>query len=216
MKAIASVSLVVLCAGISGCTTWDQPTRAEAAFETPAAVSQLPPVSVQSVSVSVPRTLVVSEANSYLPSGDIVWRGDPLGDRYSQIEAIFSTAAARATDDLTTGKPVIISIEVQRFHALTEKTRYSVGGIHSMRFLMTVSDAETGVVVRPTKSVQADIKGYGGEEALAAERAGQTQKVRITDALTRAINAELTRPEGYKNERLGLIQQLNHRAGSST
>ena len=32
------------------------------------------PVSVEAVSVRVPETLRVSEANLYLPSGDIVWR----------------------------------------------------------------------------------------------------------------------------------------------
>ena len=36
---------------------------------------------VAEVKIVVPQTLRVSEANSYRPNADIVWRGDPPGDR---------------------------------------------------------------------------------------------------------------------------------------
>lgn len=29
--------------------------------------------------------LSVSESNSYYPNADVVWRGDPIGDRIQQI-----------------------------------------------------------------------------------------------------------------------------------
>ncbi len=54
-------------------------------------------IRVSEVNVNIPRTLKVSESNVYYPRGDIVWRGDPIGDRYEQIEAIFQSAAYNGT-----------------------------------------------------------------------------------------------------------------------
>ncbi len=39
--------------------------------------------------IDVPRTLLVSEADVYVPLGDIVWHGDPPGDRYAQVAKLF-------------------------------------------------------------------------------------------------------------------------------
>ena len=53
-----------------------------------------PDFSVVDVRVIVPETLKVSEANTYKPRADIVWRGDPYGNRYEQVAAIMRAAAA--------------------------------------------------------------------------------------------------------------------------
>ena len=52
------------------------------------------PVTVARVEVRVPRSLKVSEANRYLPAGDIVWREDPPGDRHAQVQAIVQAQQA--------------------------------------------------------------------------------------------------------------------------
>jgi hypothetical protein len=157
----------------------------------------VPSFSVAQLNVVVPRSLEVSEANSFRPGGDIVWRGDPFGDRYEQIEAIFNAGMGQGVTELTGDRAVIVDIVVGRFHSVTERTRYTVGGVHSIRFDITVRDAETGEVIEPTRTVKADLEAYGGITAVRAEAAGQTQKVRVTEHLRRVIIYELTRPRDF-------------------
>ncbi len=149
---------------------------------------------VQQVIVSVPRKLQVSEANTFLPAADIVWRGDVLGDRHQQVQAIVQDAMMRGTASMHRGPKVVVEVEITRFHALTEKTRFTVGGTHSMHFLLTVRDAETGAILAPTRLVNADVKASGGAKAMAEDAAGRTQKVVVTERLAQVIRRELSVP----------------------
>jgi hypothetical protein len=165
---------------------------------------------ISNVTIRVPETLVVSEENRYYPSGDIVWRGDPPGDRRAQVKAIFEDGIGRGTATLDGSMAYNLDIEVLRFHALTEKARYSIGGIHSITFQVTLTDPATGATVGEPRIVQADLPGYGGDEAIAADAQGFTQKFRITNHLANVIVVELTDPEGYSNARLGVLQTINN------
>ena len=147
---------------------------------------------VQQVAISVPRSLRVSEANVFYPIADVVWRGEPRGDRYAQVERIFQEAAAQATGPMTQGRPVNVSVEITRFHCLTEKTRYTVGGTHALHFRLTVTDAATGMVLEGPRDVIADVKASGGAAAIAEEQAGRTQRVVVVDRLTDVIRRELS------------------------
>lgn len=151
-----------------------------------------PRYTVTEVQVSVPRTLRVSEANVFFPLADIVWRGDPVGDRHAQIAAIFRDAAAQATLSMKGPKPAVVQIEVARFHGVTEKTRYTVGGTHNMEFFLTVRDAATGAVLDGPRRIEADAHAAGGQAAIAEEMAGRTQKVVVTETLVRALRRELS------------------------
>ncbi len=164
---------------------------------------------VTDVKVHVGSDLVVSERNSYYPGVDIVWRGDPPGNRYQQVKAIFEDAFSQGTDDLQGARQVELHVDVRRFHALTEKARFTVGGVHAITFAVLKRDSETGEAVGEVKVIRADLKAYGGQTALVAMRLGQTQKVRITDHLASVIRTELTSQDGYENERLGPLQALN-------
>lgn len=206
---------------LAGCATVDTPSRnsafdpsigPNAAFGTaqPVLSETMPSFRVEEINVVVPDALIVSEENVYYPRGDIVWRGDPFGDRHAQVKAIFDDAMTRGTSELQGEVPVILDITVQRFHGLTEKTRYTVGGIHSIRFELAVRDAETGLLLEEPRNVEADLKGFGGQRAVNAEQQGQTQKVRITDHLSQVIQDELRQPEGFENPKLGLFQFLNN------
>lgn len=166
------------------------------------------PVHVTSVQVRVPRELKVSEANRYLPHGDIVWREDPLGDRYAQVQTIVQAAMDRGVAGLDGPVPVVLDIEITKFHALTEKARYTTGGRHGIEFEMAVRHAETGALLLPLRSVRADLNAFGGQQALVAIASGQTQKVRITEHLAAVIRRELTKPEGYQNASAGFVQML--------
>ena len=141
---------------------------------------------------AVPEDIRVSEGNGYYPNTDVVWRGDPIGNRPAQIGAMFEEAIARNEPALQGDLPVIVELTLIRFHGVTERTRFSVGGVYDIKFDMTIRDALTGFVIEPTRRVHVDLAAPGGIGAILAEQRGQTEKVRVTDFLTIVMNEELT------------------------
>lgn len=168
------------------------------------------PVSVHAVQVRVPRSLKVSERNRYLPFGDIVWREDPIGDRHAQVQKIMQDALMHGVTPLEGPGKVDLEVELVRFHAVTEKARYTTGGVHAITFDLTLRDPETGAMVVPQRRIRADLEAYGGQQAVNAEALGVTQKARISEHLSDVIRQELTSPEGYQNAKLGVFQLLNN------
>ena len=142
----------------------------------------------------MPRSLRSSEANSFHPNADIVWRGDVAGDRHVQVAAIFNEAMARGTAVMHSGPKVVVDIEVVRFHCLTEKTRFTVGGVHSLHFMLTVRDAVSGAIIQGPRLVIADVKAAGGARAIAEDSAGMTQRVVVVQRLAEVIRRELSAP----------------------
>ncbi|WP_255449570.1 DUF6778 family protein [Shimia ponticola] len=179
--------------GLSACASYDPATR-NAPLEVPLAQSIQPSFDVAELKIAVPKRLKVSEANVYYPRADIVWRGDAMGDRHKQVLNIFAEAMQRGTDQLEGLQDVVVEVEVLRFHSMTEKARYTVGGVHSIKFNLTVRDATTGQVIVPTRLINADLPGLGGQAAIAADAIGNTQKVRIMSHLEQVILQELSRP----------------------
>lgn len=194
MSFLRVVAAAMLGLGLSACGSADTATR-NAPLDAPALRAVAVPLDVQEIRVTVPKSLKVSEANSYYPMGDIVWREDAPGDRHAQVKAIFETALARGVGDgVPGGMPVLLDVQVTRFHALSEKARYTIGGMHSIHFTATLRHPETGAPYGPAKPIKASFKAYGGQAAIAAERQGITQKVRITDHLAQVIRGELGLP----------------------
>ena len=144
---------------------------------------------VRKVDVIVPRSLTVSEANTFAPDADIVWRGDPPGDRYEQVDAIITEAARRGVHTLHGPKPVALRIWVKQFHALTERTRYNLenAGVHNITFIAQIFDARSGKPLTEPDLIRADLIAYTGTQAIAAEARGETQKKRITDHVAKVI-----------------------------
>ena len=149
---------------------------------------------VASYAVTVPGSLLVSEADVYLPIADIVWHGDPIGNRHDQIKTIFETAMAQSTQDMTSGRAVEVAIEVHKFHALTPKTRATLGGNFAMHFYLTVYDAATREILDGPRLVVADTPASGGVRALREEQRGITQKSVITARLIEVFELELSLP----------------------
>ena len=207
MKPTRTLFALLLAALVAGCTTVDTASRNSAYDQGIAAATMTtgPSLRVTDINIDVPPTLVVSELNSYFPPGDIVWRGDPPGNRHQQVKAIFEDGMTRGAADLKGDVPVVLDVTVERFHSLSEKTRYTVGGIHSIRFKLAVRDARTGDLVREPSVIKADLKGYGGQRAIEADQMGQTQKVRITDHLSQVIATELRAPGSYKSRGFGFL-----------
>jgi hypothetical protein len=139
-----------------------------------------------------PDDIRVSESQEFYPFGDVVWRGDPIGPRVPQIAAMFETAANRSQTTLTGDVPVAVDAALVRFHGVTDRTRYSIGGVYNIAFDLTILDARTGAILEPTRRVVANLDAPGGARAVALEQSGQTQKVRVTDFLTSVLQTELS------------------------
>lgn len=196
MKTTARLIMIAALGLSAACTQLQPPTRA-VGFDAPVPGAEQTisrDYNVRDVRVAFAQGMTVSEANNYFPVADIVWRGDPLGDRRAQIAAIFETAFDRGTQNMNGGTPVVLDVVVTRFHSLTERTRYTVGGTHSIRFNLTVRDANTGAVIEGPRAINADFPGLGGQAAIQADAAGQTQKVRVTDRLAEVAAIELAAP----------------------
>ena len=193
IRRIAALGVALL---LSACGSYEAATMRNAPLDTPGLSAGEAVVEraydVQAFTFAAPSDLRVSEGNGYYPFADVVWRGDPIGDRVEQIGAMFQTAVERNETELTGPVPVIVEVELVRFHGVTERTRFSVGGIYNIRFNMTVRHAETGAVIEPTRFIEANLPAPGGAAAILADQRGQTEKVRVTDFLTQVMEDELS------------------------
>lgn len=145
------------------------------------------------VRVDVPRSLVVSEAKTYLPTADIVWREDPAGDRYDQVDKIMTDAITRGAAGLRGGRPVIINVTVTRFHALTFEAELNLenDGVHNIDFMASVVDGRTGEVLVPPTLVRAELIALSGADMRAARAKGETQKSMISNHVARTVQGWL-------------------------
>ncbi|MHA6262363.1 DUF6778 family protein [Arenibacterium sp. CAU 1754] len=147
---------------------------------------------VSSVRVSVPDTLTVSNQNSFTPDADIVWHGDPPGDRRAQVRAIVDTAAKRAVAPLRGGRNAVLNIVVTEFHGVTPKTRARApGAVHNISFIAQLVDARTGTELTPATPMRADLSALVGSSAIAAAEQGITQKSRVTQHLEAVLKGWL-------------------------
>jgi len=217
-RIVRPVLALIVAVGLSACASVDTASRnapiaaslnAPLDAGTAAAVAPSETYKVTAINVTVPETLRVSEANRYYPSGDIVWREDPIGNRYQQVADIMRAGLERGVARVGGERPVILDVTVARFHALTEKARYTIGGVHAIQFDISLRDAESGSLIMPPRRIKADFDALGGAAAIAAESRGVTQKVRITNQLARVIQDELTRSDGYQQQATGLIGAIN-------
>lgn len=217
MRNFRAISAIIIGLAVAGCSGPDTATR-NSPLEMPAvsAPATLPSFDIRDIRVSVPKSLKVSEADRYFPGGDIVWREDPRGDRHAQVKAIFDAGLGQGVQSIGPGLvPAILDVEVKRFHALTEKARYSTGGVHAIQFNMVLRNPETGQAYGAPQFVKADFKAFGGEAAIKAESRGITQKYRIKNQLAQVIATQLTQPGGYQAANLGLMGVLDKLGASN-
>lgn len=195
MKMTHVIAAAVLALSAAGCTMTDTASRAQI-LEAPGLVAGTAQIQrsydVQAVNVVVPTDLSVSEANLYYPLADIVWRGDPIGNRYQQVAAIIEASLEAGTSRLAGDTDVIVTVELVRWHGMTEKARFSVGGTYAMEFNLTVADAVTGQIIEGPRLIDASLPAPGGQAAIALDMSGQTEKVRVTDFLTNLFQTQLS------------------------
>ncbi|RDW12297.1 DUF6778 family protein [Paracoccus thiocyanatus] len=168
-----------LALGLAGCaTTW------ETAYE------QLDPAQaagwrVAAVEVAVPETLTTSDKNSYLPDFDIVWHGEPAGDRRAQATAILKEGIEKGSAGQRGRTPVRIVATLSQFHAITPvvRERLQNSGVHNIHYTVQVFDARSGAALSEPQPIKAEFPALVGRAADAAEARGLTQRVQIVDQI---------------------------------
>ena len=162
---------------LAGCTG-----RFATDFETPLSPDITRAWQVTGVDVSVSEDLTVSENNSYAPRADIVWHGEPAGDRRAQVAAIIEDGIMAGAAPLDGGRKVVIAADLERFHAVTPRAvSRAPAAVHDIIFTAQVRDAATGAPLSSMDRIQADIEAYVGAAAVIAAQEGQTQRVRVVN-----------------------------------
>ncbi|AZQ66019.1 hypothetical protein EF888_02070 [Silicimonas algicola] len=135
---------------------------------------------VADVIVVVPDSLKASESNTYAPSGDIVWHGEPFGDRKAQVAALMKEGILGGARELSGDRPVYITAVVRRFHGVTPAAvARAPGAVHNIDFDLQVIDARTRAPLTETQPVSADLEAHVGAAAITAAIEGETQRVRL-------------------------------------
>ena len=138
------------------------------------------------VDVTVPTELTVSDRNRLAPDADIVWHGDPAGDRREQVRAILKAGIGQGAAALPGRRPVVIAATLEQFHAVTPRAVSTApAAVHNIDYVVQVFDARTGEALTDPQRVQADLEANVGAAAVVASEEGRTQKVRITSHLAR-------------------------------
>ena len=191
-----------LALGLAGCTgsTW------ETAYDQ-LDTAQTANWRVASVEVAVPETLTTSEENSYTPDFDIVWHGEPAGDRRAQAAAIVKEGIPRGAAGLHGKERVRIVATLIQFHAITPMVREKLqnSGVHNVQYSVQVFDARSGAPLTEPQNIKAEFPALVGKAGDAADARGLTQRVQIVNqiaAVTQNWLGHGTDPRG-KFQRLG-------------
>ena len=137
---------------------------------------------LENVVVSVPSSLTVSNSNTLAPNADIVWHGEPFGDRRAQVAAILDEGITRGASGLRGSRPVTMSVRLLQFHAVTPAAvARAPSAVHNIKYAIQVLDAGSGAALTEEQEVSADLEAYVGAAAVTAAINGLTQRRRITD-----------------------------------
>ena len=162
--------------GLAGCATSEWET----------AYTQVDPAQAASwrlamVDVAAPETLTTSDTDGYVPNFDIVWHGEPAGDRRAQAAAIVTEGIERGARSALHGrKSVRISATITQFHAITPTVRKMDGvGVHNIQYTIQVFDAHSGAALTEPQNIKAEFPALTGKTGDEADARGLTQRVQI-------------------------------------
>lgn len=173
MRNILKVAGFLVLAACSG--SW------ETSYDAPLDTGVTQSWTVRDVIVQIPESLTTTEENSYAPDADIVWHGEPFGDRRAQVAAIVDDGISQGAKPLRGNRPVNLVVTLRQFHALTPKARsLAPSAVHNISYTMQVVDARTGESITEPELILADLMAFTGSAAVEAVLQGETQKVRIT------------------------------------
>lgn len=119
---------------------------------------------VTDVRIVTPANLTTTEQNSFIPKADVVWHGDPAGNRIQQAAAIVKRGVEQGLGGLRGRHGVIATVTLRRFHSETPKAYFqgpAGSGVHSVAFDLTITDARTGAVLAGPQLIKADLPATG-------------------------------------------------------
>ena len=119
---------------------------------------------VTDVRVATPKELTTTEQNSFMPKVDVVWHGDPPGNRIEQAAAIVKQGVEQGFAGLRGKHGVVATVTLRRFHSETPKAYFEApagAGVHSVTFDLTITDAKTGAVLAGPERIKADLPSTG-------------------------------------------------------
>ena len=141
---------------------------------------------VSDVIAATPAELSVSNANTFAPNADIVWHGEPFGDRREQVARILGEGVRKGTSGLNGPRRVTVAATVLEFHAVTPASvSRAPGAVHNVRYALQVVDSNSGNPLTEQSVINADLEAYVGASAVTAAIEGNTQRVRIVDHIAR-------------------------------
>ncbi len=142
--------------------------------------------------VAIPSDLTVSNSNTYAPNADIVWHGEPFGDRRAQVGAILTEGIKLGAQPLQGKRQVTIATTLAHFHAVTPAAvARAPAAVHNISYYTQVLDSETGQPLTERQLIQADLEAYVGPAAVAAAIEGQNQRTRIVQHISRVTRGWL-------------------------
>lgn len=146
---------VLISFGLAGCATdfvtsynESAPDSARHSWGSPAVV------------VTMARGVTTTEENSFIPDADIVWHGEPKGDRLAQASAIVKTGVEKGFAGLSGGQPVTVHVTLKKFHSLSPRAFYNGpggSGVHSTGFVMSVHDSRNGALLAGPEAFEIDL-----------------------------------------------------------
>lgn len=152
---------------------------------------------IKDVQVTVPQMLQVSEIKDDRVA-DIVWQGEPMGNRHRQVSAMLSDAMQLVAAEMTDGPDVIVRIDVTRFYAGGEvprsvgKPRPKGGSTSSVYFTLSVIDEVTGEVLESPRAIVADISAGRAARAVGRTPRGGPARDDVIAALAQVLRRELS------------------------
>jgi hypothetical protein len=137
---------------------------------------------VSGVRTIVPDRLRVSEDNVLVPDADIVWHGEPAGERRAQVAAIVTEGVEKGAAPLDGPRDVTLYVELSRFHGVTPAAiNRSPAAVHNIAYRIWVLDARDGSTILGPVPVQASLIANTGTNAIAAAKAGQSERARVVN-----------------------------------
>ncbi|MEM6467682.1 MAG: DUF6778 family protein [Pseudomonadota bacterium] len=184
-----ALGVVLLVAGCVGATSNGQIGGESVPFleNIQASADEVDSWTLGSLNLVIPEELRVStNPNAQFPREEIVWWGDPDGDRREQVRDIMTRSLMAATQTLDGSKPVDMTVRLALFHAVTPRARRGMFfAWHDVSYAVDVRDSATGELLASIPKIDADLEALRGEQADLAVERGQTQRVRISRRIAR-------------------------------
>lgn len=178
-----TIVALLACFVLSGCVS-----TFSVDYDAPVPVEVSRKWTVQNIIVNVPDSLTVAEAPSRLvPDADIVWHGDPPGNRRAQVARIVERGASVGVAGLTGNQPVVLELTVQQFHGVTPAAlSRAPAAVHNIAFAARFVTPRGEPITKPV-NLRADLDAIVGVAAILAAQQGNTQKYRVTNNIAKVI-----------------------------